>query len=124
MLLSAASNSVSNSITKSQQDQKKQDAAIQKDAKIVAGSCMTDSTGFLVVKVAITNSSSQPSTYTATVAFDSADGKTQYDTGNVVIDQLRAGQTNTGTAQTLKESPKGTKVSCRIADVTRLASTP
>jgi hypothetical protein len=84
-------------------------------------SCAVDpSTHWPTAKVKVTNPTSKNSTYLITVAFESQDGKTQYDTGLATVDSLSHGQTTTDTAQGLK-TVTGT-LACRITDVQRMAS--
>jgi hypothetical protein len=73
--------------------------------------------------VSITNHSSSESNYIVTVAFNSPDGKTQYDTGDAAADNLGTGQTTTQTADSLKSDVPAGFV-CKVVDVTRYAAHP
>ena len=57
------------------------------------GSYTTDAAQFGHVAVTITNHSSKRSDYLITVAVESADGHTQYDTADVYVQNLEPGQT-------------------------------
>lgn len=70
--------------------------------------------------VAITNTSSKPSNYLGTLAWESPDGKTQYDTSPVVANNLAPGQTTSVDGFSGKPGQAG--AICKIVDSTRLAS--
>jgi len=71
----------------------------------------------------VTNHSSKASDYIITIAFDSPNGKTQFDTGDAIINNLGPGQTTTNTdATSLKSSLRKKKFVCKVASVTRTAS--
>jgi hypothetical protein len=85
-------------------------------------SCSKDATtGFPTAKVKITNNSSKSSNYIVTVAFTSADGSVQYDTGLAAVDNLNPGQTTTSDASSLKDDVPAGFV-CKIEDTTRLSA--
>jgi len=97
-------------------------AAAAKDVQVTA--CGTDSslgTNMIKSKVKVTNNSSKASSYVITVAFESADGTTQIDTGNVAIQNLAPGQSTVQDVLTGGTAPGG-KFNCKVADVTRVAS--
>lgn len=71
--------------------------------------------------VHITNHSSSESNYAVTVAFNSSDGKTQYDTGLAAADNLGTGQSTDQTAVSLKSGVPG-GFTCKVVNVTRYAS--
>ena len=72
--------------------------------------------------VAITNTSSKPSNYLGTLAWESPDGKTQYDTSPVVANNLAPGQTTSVDGFSVKSGQAG--AICKIVDSTRLAANP
>lgn len=79
---------------------------------------------FLVsAKVKLTNSSPNRSDYTATVVFESPDGKTQYGTGTLFVEGLEPGQTKIDKVAMLDELPTGAKkVTARLTDFDRSES--
>jgi hypothetical protein len=89
------------------------------DAKIAK--CGTDDLGFAEALVKITNSSSKPSDYFVTVAFESKDRKTQLGTGVAVVMALQPGQSASEGANSLKEAKTGS-FTCRLQSVMRTAS--
>lgn len=96
--------------------------AAAKDVEIAE--CGTDDslgTNTIKSKVKVTNNSSKPSNYLITVAFESADGGTQIDTGNVAVQNLAPGQSTVQDVLTAGTAPAG-KFNCKVADVTRLAA--
>jgi hypothetical protein len=120
----AAVDSVSKEIDKSMKDQSDtssstdvSDAGERKDAKL--GAVTKDEFG-LNVKVTVTNSSKNESSYIGTVVFESPDGKTQYGTGTVLIDSLKPGQTKVEEVSMLEElPPNAKKISVRLTDFDR-----
>lgn len=72
--------------------------------------------------LAVKNNSSKTSNYIITVAFESPDGAKQLDTGNANVQNLAAGQSTEVTATSLKEELRGQQFTCKVSDVTRLAS--
>lgn len=83
-------------------------------------SCAKDNLGNLDAKVKITNTSTKPSNYTGTIAFDSPDGKTQYDTGPAFAQDVQPGQSTTVDATTLTPAP-GPYI-CKLVDATRMSA--
>lgn len=75
---------------------------------------------FAHILVKVTNHSSKASVYFVTVAAESADGKTQYDTTVVTVNSLKPGQSATADGAFLKKVPKGAKLS--LAEVQRTAA--
>ena len=67
------------------------------------------------VAVTITNISDETGSYWVTIAAENADGTTQYDTANVMFNDLKAGQTATDTAMFLDTLPEDAVLS--VADV-------
>jgi hypothetical protein len=67
----------------------------------------------------VTNHSSKPSDYTITVAFDSADGKTQVDTATASADRIEHGASAKvrATSSTARDLPP--EVTCRLARIER-----
>lgn len=53
----------------------------------------------------VTNHTAAPRDYLITVAFDSADGKTQYDSADTSLDTLEVGQTGSSIAISLGDHP-------------------
>jgi hypothetical protein len=91
-----------------------------KDAKL--GKPVKDMFG-VSVKVTITNSSKNKSDYLGTVVFESANGKTQYGTGPLLVDGLEPGQTKVEKVMMLDELPKNAKaISVRLTDFDRSQS--
>lgn len=72
------------------------------------------------VPVIITNNSSKPSSYFVTIAGESADGTTRYDTSYATVDSLQPGQSTTQEAVFFTEMPAGSVFV--IVEVERLAS--
>jgi hypothetical protein len=72
--------------------------------------------------VRVTNNSSKESNYMISIVFQSPDGKTQYDTGQVAVNNLAPGQTANETTYSLKSENRGKPVTCKVADVVRYAS--
>lgn len=96
------------------------DKTAEKDVTI--GKCTVDpTTHWASADLRVKNPKSKNSTFIVTVAFDSVDGKTQYDTGLATVDSLAPGQTTTEAAQGLK-TVHATKLVCRVTDVQRMAS--
>lgn len=91
-----------------------------KDAKITAVS--KDMFG-ASAKVKLTNSSPNKSDYTATVVFESPDGKTQYGTGTLFVEGLEPGQTKVEKVVMLDELPgNAKKIIARLTDFDRSES--
>jgi len=93
--------------------------AHSEDVAITACAAQPD-TGWVAAKVTVTNNSSKPSNYIITIAFDSADGKTQLDTGLVSVNALAPGQKTEQDAIGTKDAQPG--YTCRVSDITRLAA--
>jgi hypothetical protein len=70
----------------------------------------------------ITNRSTDPSDYTVTVAFDSADGKTQVDTVEASAEKVEHGQTVRARAVSQVTRGLPAKVTCRLAAIERRAN--
>lgn len=83
--------------------------------------CGTDQAGFMVATLEVTNDSSEPSLYLIEVVFENAAGDQQLDSSTASVNELAPGQTTTIEALTLTEPP-GPGVTCRVADVERLAA--
>lgn len=89
---------------------------------VTISSCATDaSLNAPSAKVTVKNSSSKPSDYIVTIAFNSPDGKTQYDTGIASVSNLAPGQTGTDTATSLKQGLPAQFV-CSVVDATRTSA--
>jgi hypothetical protein len=89
-------------------------AEIDDDVELV--SCSTNSAGFMVAEIRITNNSSERSNYGVDVTFEAANGD-QIDTGFAAVSALEPGQSTTQEAGSLTEPPG--EFECRVADVTR-----
>lgn len=90
-------------------------------ADVSITNCVADpATGYPQATLQITNHSSADSNYIVTVAFNSPDGKTQYDTGSAAAENLGSGQTTSQTADSFKSGGAG--FICKLASVTRYAS--
>lgn len=90
-------------------------------------SCAVSTNEFIgpEAKLKITNNSSKPSNYLITVAFNSPDGATQYDTGSASVSNLAPGQTAEETASSLKSETRAKAkagMTCKVTNVTRFAS--
>lgn len=83
-------------------------------------SCVADAAGDLDAKVTVTNNSSKPSNYVVTIAFNSADGSKQLDTGDVVVNNLSAGQSTVQDALSVTTATPG--YTCKVADAMRTAA--
>lgn len=71
----------------------------------------------------ITNHSSKPSNYLVTIAFESADGKTQYGTGTITVQDLNPGQSSSPqTADSLNTSAAPSGFTCAISQLDRFAA--
>lgn len=93
------------------------------DVKVSA--CAVSDNQFLgpSAKLSVTNNSSKPSNYLVSVAFESADGKTQLDTAGATVQNLAPGQTAATDATSLKrELRSSTNFNCKVSKVTRLAA--
>ena len=89
-----------------------------RDAKL--GAVKKDEFGMITAKVTVTNKSKNASSYLGTVIFESADGKTQFETGTVLIDSLEPGQTKVDDVMILEELPGNAKrVTARLTDFDR-----
>lgn len=90
------------------------------DVKITK--CAKDpTTEFPTATVSVTNNSSKASDYSITVAFESSDGKTQYDTGLAAVSNLAPGQSTSQDASSLKtDVPSG--FTCKVASADRLSA--
>lgn len=94
---------------------------LQHAEDVTITSCAPDATThYYAAMVTITNHSSKTSNYSITIAFDSPDGATQYDTGLVAADNLGPGQSKMDSATSLKDAAG--PYTCKLADVTRYAS--
>jgi len=121
----AAVDSVSKSVDKSIKDTSDttrgtdvSNADELKDAKL--GAVKKDELGMMTAKVTVTNNSKNASSYIGTVIFESADGKTQFGTGAILIDSLEPGQTKVDEAMMLEELPGNAKrVTARLTDFDR-----
>lgn len=94
--------------------------AHSEDYQITA--CTVDSIHFPHATVKLTNHSSGSSNYLGEVRFQSPDGKTQFGTGAVVVNNLTPGQSTTQDAVGLQQVPAGAKPTCELADADRMAS--
>lgn len=88
------------------------------DVSVIA--CDVDSIGWGSAKVMVRNQSSKTSTYSITIAFESADGAQQYGTGFTFVSDLRPGQTVVDEVSSLTEAPAG--VTCRLTEAERHAA--
>jgi predicted small secreted protein len=77
-------------------------------------------TNWVSAKVTITNHSSKASNYIVTVAFETADGKTQIDTGLAAAQSLAPNQQTVQDAVGTKDAVPG--YTCRVTEITRLAA--
>lgn len=89
-------------------------------ADITISGCVTSDFGSPEAHLTIKNNSSKTSNYIITIAFDSPDGGTQYDTGLAAVDNLTPGQTSQTDATAFKQV--STKFVCKIASATRYAA--
>ena len=90
-------------------------------ADVTVAGCTTDPTlNTPKATLSVVNHSSKSSNYLITVAFDAPDGS-QFDTGNASVQTLAPGQTASTDATSLKENPPS-GITCKVTDVTRLAS--
>jgi hypothetical protein len=89
---------------------------------VTIASCATDQTvNAPAAKVTVKNSSSKPSDYFVTIAFESPDGKTQYDTAIAAFNSLGPGQTASDTATSTKSGvPAG--FGCKVVDAIRTSA--
>lgn len=89
-------------------------------------SCAMSDNQFIGAEAGITvkNNSSKASNYMINIAFESADGATQLDTGYAIVNNLAPGQSAQETATSLKSETKETAgdFTCKVIDVTRYAS--
>lgn len=91
------------------------------DVKITG--CANSALGGPAATVVVTNHSSKASNYIVTIAFDSADGKTQLGTGEAAVNDLQPGQSSAPqSAQALTQTPAPAGFTCRLSDLTRYAS--
>ncbi len=104
-----------------QADENLEDEEQREARNVEITACGTDQAGFMVATLEVTNDSSEPSLYFIDVVFESANGAQQFDSTTTSVDELGPGQTTTVEALTLTESP-GPGVTCRVADVERLAA--
>jgi hypothetical protein len=75
------------------------------------------------VEVTVTNGSSKTSDYFGDVVFESPNGKTQYGTGPLAVDNLKPGQTRTTEVVMLEDLPKDAgRVAVRVTDFDRIQS--
>lgn len=75
------------------------------------------------VKVTLTNNSDNVSDYTATIVFESPDGKQQYGTGALFVTELEPGQTKEEQIMMLDTLPADAKkISARLTDFDRMRS--
>ena len=80
-----------------------------------------DALGFRSVTLTVTNNSSKRSNYLIEVSIEAPDGKTQYDTSIIPVNNLEPGQTTTTDGfPVTKEVPADAVIA--IKEVTRLAS--
>lgn len=101
---------------------KQQTGPLDHSADVQITSCTTDPTiSAPTAKLTVTNSSSKPSDYYITVAFESKDGATQYDTGNAFVQNLGPGQSSTQDAPSLKQDiPAG--FTCKLVSADRTSA--
>jgi hypothetical protein len=95
-------------------------------ADVTISSCALSENDFIGPEAGITvkNNSSKASNYIINIAFESADGTTQLDTGFTAVNNLAPGQSAQETASSLKSETRETAgdFTCRVTDVTRYAS--
>jgi hypothetical protein len=72
--------------------------------------------------LSVKNNSSKASNYIIAVAFESPDGTKQLDTGDASVQSLAPGQSTEVTATSLKSELRSQQFTCKVSDVTRLAS--
>ncbi len=93
---------------------------------VTISSCAMSDNEFMGPEAGITvkNNSSKASNYMINIAFDSADGATQLDTGFAIVNNLAPGQSAQETASSLKSDTRETagEFTCKVTDVTRFAS--
>lgn len=95
--------------------------AHSEDVKIT--SCKAGALGGPSATVVVTNHSSKPSNYIIEISFESADGKTQYGTGNAAVNSLNPGQSSAPqTADALTTTPAPAGFACRLSQLTRYAA--
>lgn len=96
------------------------------EADVTISSCGLSSNEFLgpEAKLTVKNNSSKTSNYFITVAFESADGSQQIDTGIATVSNLAPGQTAEETASSLKRETRATagKFTCKVTKVSRFAA--
>lgn len=87
------------------------------------GGCTRDpATGWPVAELTVTNGSAERSTYSVTVSFQSADGRTQYGKGVVFVAQLAPGQGTGQEARGFVEVPEGAAFECAVVSAKRVAA--
>jgi hypothetical protein len=110
VLLGVGAKSVTDTITNDER-------SASSDAKL--GPCTTDpATGFMTASVTITNHGTNQASYLVDVAFQSSNGKQQYDSGVASAQDLAVGQSTNVVAAALR-SVKG-HFTCKITSVTRI----
>lgn len=82
--------------------------------------CDVDSIGWGNAKIMVRNQSGKTSTYSITIAFESASGAQQYGTGFTFVSDLRPGQTVVDEVSSLGNAPTG--VTCRLTEAERHAA--
>ncbi|HEY2791844.1 MAG TPA: hypothetical protein VGJ28_05785 [Micromonosporaceae bacterium] len=108
-VLGLGAKSVSDKITRNQQ-------AAAKDVQLAR--CARDAnTGVMTASVVITNHGGDSASYVVDVAFTSADGRSQLDTGVAATSGLSAGRSATVVARGASTGPAG--FGCNIIDATR-----
>lgn len=100
--------------TSEDQASKQRDIAVQ--------SCASkDGVGWADATVVVTNHSSKPSNYWATIIFETKSGQ-QIGTGDAVVNELQPGQSSTPQdVSSLQNAPTG-GYTCRVGEVLRYAS--
>lgn len=86
----------------------------------ISGCAADTSTGWYKASLTVTNHTSKQSNYLITVAFESPDGETQYDTAPAAVQNLQPGQSAQTDATSAKDATAG--FTCKVAEVTRLAA--
>jgi hypothetical protein len=87
-------------------------------ADVTVTGCSRDkSTGFMTASITITNHGPEAASYVVDVAFDSVDGKRQFDDGVAAADNLASGQVSTVRANSFAVAPAA--FTCRLVEATK-----
>lgn len=89
---------------------------------VAISSCAKDETlGFAAATIDVTNNSSEPSSYSIEIVFESPDGATQIGTGSTFITSLAPDQTKTEEVTSFEDAGDQ-EFTCRVESVDRLAA--